>query len=164
MVPCTAWKFYLALVRRVLKQRIPATLHYLQHQFILPTLLFAAYAFLGLLARWYASFASGIAAAASIGKETINQIGRMVIHRMCKLWFEYYTLAAPGFWCGGGEEARTEFHAWIPLESCTAMASPKFRFGGFRKKLLIKDFENFWKIYKQNLHKNLKNLQKNFIK
>ena len=58
----------------------------------------------------------------------------------------------------GGEKAQTEFHTWIPLKSCTAMASPKFRFGGteirqkFTNKRLLKNLL-------KNLHKNLKNLQ-----
>ena len=41
-------------------------------------------------------------------------------------------VAAPGF-CFGGGEARTEFHTWIPFKSCTAMASPKFRWERGRK-------------------------------
>ena len=36
---------------------------------------------------------------------------------------------------------RTKFHTLIPLKSCTAITSPKFRLGGtFSKNVLIKDF------------------------
>ena len=70
----------------------------------------------------------------------------------------FLPVAAPGFWFGGGGH-RTKFHTLIPLKSCTAMASPKFRFGGtFSKNVLIKDF---WKILKfiKKLRKNLKHSQ-----
>ena len=76
---------------------------------------------------------------------------------------KWISVAAPGFWFGG--EARTKFHTWIPLYSCTAIASPKFRFGRkeFSKNLLINNLWKFWKIYKTICTKNLKNLQ-NFSK
>ena len=76
----------------------------------------------------------------------------------------YVSVAAPGFWFGWGEH-RTKFYT-NPLKSCTAIASPKFRFGSdiqqkciHRHQRLLKNFEKFIK----NLHKNLKILQ-NFSK
>ena len=81
-------------------------------------------------------------------------------HLSCKINKLDITVAAPGFWLG---EPRTEFHTWIFLNSCTAMASPKFRFeeGEHPAKMYSsKSFDNFWKIYKKNVHKNLKNFPK----
>ena len=49
----------------------------------------------------------------------------------------------------------------IPLKSCTAMASPKFRFGGHSAKMYSpKTFEKFIK----HLHKNFKKFSKIFQK
>ena len=48
-----------------------------------------------------------------------------------------------------GAEHWTKFHTWTPLMSCTAMASPKFRFGGtFSKMYSSKTFEKILKVYK----------------
>ena len=50
-----------------------------------------------------------------------------------------------------GGEPRTKFYTWIPLKSCTAMASPKFRFGEgdiqqkWTYQRLLKNFEIFIK-------------------
>ena len=58
-------------------------------------------------------------------------------------------------------EQRAKFHTWIPLKSCTTMASPKFRFGKtFSKNVLIKDFCKLKNLFTK-LHKNLKS-HKNF--
>ena len=63
-----------------------------------------------------------------------------------------------------GRGQRTKFHTLIRLKSCTAMASPKFRFGEiFSKNVLIKDLCKILKIFLKYLHKNLKFLQ-NFSK
>ena len=65
----------------------------------------------------------------------------------------------------GGRSSDRISYMNFSLKSCTAMASPKFRFGGwqkFSKNELIKDLKIFEKFIK-NLHKNLKNLQ-NFSK
>ena len=66
--------------------------------------------------------------------------------------------AAPDFGSGRGEQAK--FHTWIPLKSCTAMASPKFRIEEtFSNNVLITTFFKILKNLLTNLHKNLKILK-----
>ena len=61
---------------------------------------------------------------------------------------------------GSRGEHGTKFYTWIPLKSCTAMASPKFRFGGGGHSAIMylsETFENCFKVY-------IKIAQKFFLK
>ena len=96
----------------------------------------------------------------SMGSATYKTWGR---HKWQLINIEYilYTWAAPELWFEGGTSKK--FHTWIPLKSCTAMASPKFRFGGGHSAQMYssKTFVELLKIYKQ-FDKNLKNSPKIF--